>query len=68
MKEVIGYCTKAGLDSAKTFSKKLVHQTAEVTIELIGNKISKKCMKPKPVTNENPRSIAEIVIPREKRY
>ena len=44
MKEVIGYCTKAGLDSAKTFSKKLVHKTAEATFELIGNKISKKFM------------------------
>ena len=67
MKEVIGYCTKAGLDTAKTFSKKLVHKTAEATFELIGNKISKKFMKPKPVTNENSRNVEEIVIPREKR-
>ena len=33
------YCTKTGLDAAKTASKKVVYKTAEATGEFIGNKI-----------------------------
>ena len=35
--------TKRELDAAKTASKKEVHETAEVTGELIVNKIAKSC-------------------------
>ena len=33
------YCTKTGLDAAKTASKKVVYKTAEATGEFIVNKI-----------------------------
>ena len=45
--------TKTGLDAAKTGSKKVVHKIAEATGELIGNKITNKIVKPKPVPDEN---------------
>ena len=34
--------TKAGIDAAKTDSKRVVQKTAEATGELIGNKIADK--------------------------
>ena len=34
--------TKAGIDAAKTTSKKLVQKTAEATGDFIGNKIADK--------------------------
>ena len=34
--------TKAGIDAAKTASKRVVQKTAEATGDLIGNKIAEK--------------------------
>ena len=63
--------TKTGLDPAKTASKKVLHKTAEVTGEMIGNKILKKnsgkIVKPKPLPAENSKNVVEINIPPEKR-
>ena len=58
---------KTGLYAAKTASKKVVHKTAETTVELIGNKIAQKSAKPKSVPEANSRDVEEIVIPAEKR-
>ena len=63
---------KTGLDAAKTASKKVFHKTAEVTGEMIGNKILKKknsgkIVKPKPLPAENSKNVVEINIPPEKR-
>ena len=66
-KKVMDTDAKAGLDTSKTTSKKLVHKTGEWTWELIWNKISEKNSKPKSVPNENSRNVGEIVIPAEKR-
>ena len=56
-----------GLDALKTDSKKVTHKAAEATGEFIGNKISDKIVKPRHVTDENPRNIEEKIIPPEKR-
>ena len=53
---------KKGLDAAKTASKIVVHKTAEATRELIGDKITKEIVKPKPVPDENSRDVEEVVI------
>ena len=58
---------KTGLDALKAASKKVTHKTAKVTAELIGIKIAKKVVKPKPVSDENLRDVEEIIIPTEKR-
>ena len=63
------------LDALKTVSKKVVHKSAEATGEFLGNKITDavaksnndKIVKPKQVTDENPRNVEEITIPPEKR-
>ena len=44
----------------KLLPKKVVHKTAEVTEEMIGNKIAEKIMKPKPAPDENFLNIREI--------
>ena len=59
--------TRAVLDALKTGSKKVDHKAAEAKGEYIGNKISDKIVKGKPVIDENSRNIEEIVIPTEKR-
>ena len=48
-------------------SKKVVHKAPEATGEFIGNKIVDKIVKTKPVIDENPRNVEEIIIPPEKR-
>ena len=53
---------KTGLDAAKAASKIVVHKTAEATRELIGDKIAKEIVKPKPVPDENSRDVEEVVI------
>ena len=45
-----------------TTPKKVVHKIAEVTDELIGNKILDKIMKQKSVSEVNRRNVEEIVI------
>ena len=57
---------QTGLDTVKKASKKVVHERAEAIGELIGNKIAKKIVKPKPVLDENSRNAKVIVIPPEK--
>ena len=44
----------------KLLPKNVVHKTAEVTEEMIGNKIAEKIMKPKPAPDENFLNIREI--------
>lgn len=56
----------AGPDAAKTASQNVVHKTAEVTRELIGNRISGKIAKPKHVSEANPRNVEGIVISSKK--
>ena len=66
-KELLDTAVKAGLDALKAASKKLVHKAAEVTAELIRDKITSKFVKTKPVVDENSKNIEEIVIPPEKK-
>ena len=48
--KVLDIATKTGLDAAATASEKVVHQTAEVIVELIENEITEKIVQPKPVS------------------
>ena len=41
-KKLMDTATKTGIDAAKTGSKRVVQKTAEVTRDLIGNKIADK--------------------------
>ena len=50
-KQLLDIATKIGLDALKTASKKVVHKAAEATYEFIGNKITDKIVKPKPVSD-----------------
>ena len=59
--------TKAGIDAAKTASKRVVQKTADATGDLIGNKIAGKIFsegRTKCKEKENERQ--EIYIPTEK--
>ena len=58
---------KTGLDAIKTTFKKEVHKAVESTGEFIGNKITDKIVKPKPVSDTEEIVIEEIVILPEKR-
>ena len=51
----------------KTASKKVVHKAAEVTGEVLRNKIADKIGKPKYVTDKNPINFEKITISLEKR-
>ena len=55
--------TKAGLDTLKSVSKKIVHKTAEAIGEFLGNKIANKIIKRKLVHETNSRNVEKIVIP-----
>ena len=46
---------------------KVAHKAAEATAEFIGNKITDKMLKPKPLPNANSRNVEEVVVPPEKR-
>ena len=59
--------TKTELDAAKIASKNVVNKTDKATGKLIGNKVTVKIVKPKPVPDENSRNVEEMVIPPEKR-
>ena len=41
-KKLMDTATKAGIDAAKTASKRLVQKTSEATGDLVGNKIANK--------------------------
>ena len=65
--KLLDNANKTRLDAPKTASKKVVHKTAETVYELVGNKISEKIVKPKPVSEANPRKVEEIIIsPKER--
>ena len=66
-KEILGTATKTGLDVVKPASKKVVHKTAEVARELIGNKIAKKTVKPQSMFNINLENVDEKGISSKKR-
>ena len=54
-KKLMDTPTKTGIDAAKTASKRVVQKTAEVTVDLIGNKIADKFTsmgKPKEKENQ----------------
>ena len=61
-KKLMDTATKAGIDAAKTASKRVVQKTAEATGDLIGNKIADKI-----TSIGKPKEIEEIYIPPEKR-
>ena len=44
-----------------------MHEAAELTGKFIRNRIADKIVKLKPVPDENPKSVEEIVIPPEKK-
>ena len=44
-----------------------MHKVAELTRKFIGNTIADKIVKLKPVPDENPKNVEEIVIPLEKK-
>ena len=43
-KKLMDTATKAGMDAAKTTSKRVVQKTAEATGDLIGNKMDEKLL------------------------
>ena len=70
-KNLMDTATKAGIDTAKTASKRVVQKTAEATGDLTGNKIADKITsigkpKEKKKTKET-KETEEIYIPQEKR-
>ena len=67
-KKLMDTTTKAGMDAAKTASKKVVQKTAEATVDLIGNKIADKITSiGKPKETEKTKEVEEIYIPPERR-
>ena len=67
-KRLIDIATKTGIDAAKSASKRVVQKTAEVTWDLIRNKIADKITSiGKPKEKEKAKEIEEIYIPPEKR-
>ena len=60
--------TKTEIDAAKSSSKRVVQKSAEITGDLIGNKIAGKITSiGKPKEKEKTKEIDEIYIPPEKR-
>ena len=60
--------TKTEIDAAKSSSKRVVQKSAEITGDLIGNKIAGKITSiGKPKEKEKTKEIEEIYIPPEKR-
>ena len=68
VKKLMDTATKAGIDAAKTASKRVVQKTAEAAGDLIGNKIADKITSiGKPKEKEKTKETEEIYIPPEKR-
>ena len=60
--------TKAGIDEAKTASKRVIQKTAEATGDLIGNKIADQIISTcKSKEKGETKKVEEIYIPPEKR-
>ena len=67
-KKLMNTTTKTGMDPAKIASKRVVQKTAEVTRDLIGNKIADRItLLGKPKENEKPKEIEKNHIPLQKR-
>ena len=69
-KKLMDTSTKAGINAAKTASKRVVQKTAEATGDLIGNKMADKIIsvgKSKEKEKEKTNKPEEIYIPPEKR-
>ena len=66
-KKLIDNATKTGIDAAKTSSKRVIQKTAEVTGDLIGNKIADKITSIGIQKKKKQKKIEEIFIPPEKR-
>ena len=67
-KKLMDTAIKAGIDVAKTASKRVVQKTAEATGDLIGNKIADKITSiGKSKEKPKPKEAEEIYIPSEKR-
>ena len=67
-KKLMDTTTKAGIDAAKTASKRVVQKTAEATGDLIGNKIADKITSlGKTKSKEKEEERQEIYISQEKR-
>ena len=67
-KNLLDIATKAGIDEAKSASKRVVQKTAEATGDLIGNKIADKIMSiGKSKEKRETKKVEEIYIPPEKR-
>ena len=67
-KKLMDTATKAGMDAAKTASKRIVQKTAEATGDLIGNKIADKITSlGKTKSKEKEEERQEIFIPPGKR-
>ena len=62
-KQLLNNAIKAGLNAAKTASKKVIHNAAEAKGEFIGNQITDKVVKSKPMPDINSRNVEETVIP-----
>ena len=58
--------TKTRLDAEKSSSKKVVRKAAEARGELTGNKITRKIVKPKPLTYINSGNVEGTVVLTEK--
>ena len=68
VKKLMDTATKTGIEAAKTASKTVVLKTAEVTGDLIGNKIADKITSTGKLKEKEERNKAEeIYIPPEKR-
>ena len=52
-RQLLDAATKTGLHTLKTATNKVAHNAAEATGEVIGNKITNKISKPKPVPDKN---------------
>ena len=67
VKKLMNTATRAGIDAAKTASKRVVQKTSEATGDLIGNKIADKITSiGKPKEKEKTNKAEEIYIPPEK--
>ena len=62
-KKLMDTATKAGINAAKTVSKKIVQKTVEAAEDLIGNKIADKILVWKTKSKEKEDKRQEIYIP-----
>ena len=56
-KQLLDTTTKTGLDALKCASEIVVHKTEEATVDVLGNKIADKLLKPKAAPDESVRGI-----------